>query len=442
MTAGRHARALTVWLVFIASAAVAVAQAVPDPELSSSETRVRQKISAFRQVVVDDLSNSEAWGRYGMVLEAHRLLEDAAVCYRRAHELDRKVFSWPYFLAVLLEYQDPRQGEPWCRKAIAIDPGYAPAHVRLGETLEKLGDWAQAKEQFEQARKLDPSDPLGHFGLGRAALAADELAAAISHLERARELAPDIQSIVATLARAYQRNGDADRARELARAARSLPRMTHHRDPRRTQIRDEAVNIESYLLRSRTYQEVGQLDRALHELDLLFEVDPGHAEGHLLAAGLHDRRGDPSAAVAAAERALDLDPDLAGARAVLAGALFKLSRFERAHQEATRVLAKEPRNFHMLMLESLLAGQRGDVGAWLTNLDRAFAARTADRDLRRLLRDLLLDQAHTLGEINKRDDVARRLEQALQLAVEEGAPSAEIDGYRRQLEAIRASSPR
>ena len=415
----------------------ALGQEVPASDLTSAEPRVQDAIAEARQRVLATPDNGDAWGRYGMTLEAHRLLDQALTAYQRASELDAKRFEWAYFTAVLLEYQDPVKARPWHEKAIANDPSYAPARVHFGETLEKLGELEAADQEFEEAVRVDTNEPLGHFGRGRLALARGDLDAAVGHLERAYRLAPKVQAIVATLARAYHRSGERDRARELAQAARSLPRMTHRNDPRRARINDLAVNIQSYLHRSKTYREVGQLDRALGEIERVLEIDPELTEAHFAAAGLYDRMSQPQRAVSSARRALELDPGFVGARPVLAGALFKLGRVGEAREEAESVLSGEPDNFHMLVLSSLLAAQRGDVDSLLSYLDRAYTARSSDRDLRRVLRRLLIDLSDSLAAIGEMDDAAKRMEQVVQLAVEEGAPEAELNSLRRKLALFR-----
>ena len=372
-----------------------------------------------------------------MALEAHRQVDAAQIAYREAQRLAPKDFRWPYYLGTLLEYRDPDESARWLSSAIELDARYAPARIRLGEVLEKLGRSAEAGKQFAQAERLDSTNPLAPFGSGRIALAAGQVDEAVAHLERAYRLGSEVQAIVVTLSRAVYRQGDTERARSLAAEARGLPRMTHHEDPRRAAVRDEAVDTESYLLRARTYLDVGQAQRALAVVSELLRSDPEQAEAHLLAAGIHDALGDPAAATREAEAALAVDPGLLRARGVLAGALFKSRRPAEAEREARRVLSEDPDDFHMLLIVALVAAERGDASTMLAHLDRAFAARNDDPELRLLLRRLLLDVADSFAEIGQRREAAARLEQALTLAREDGEAAPVLDELRRRIELLR-----
>jgi superkiller protein 3 len=420
------------------SSAAAAAGEIPAPVLDRVEPRVRQAVEAARREVESAPVDARAWGRYGMVLDAHRLPVEAALAYQEAARLDPREMRWPYYFATLLEYVDPARAVEAYARAVALDSIYAPARIRFAQTLENLGRDQEAAREYERAAALDPSDPLCWLGLGRLALARGEVAEATRYLERAYQHGPEIQAVVATLARAYQRSGRGELARERAEQARALPRMTHHRDPLRAEVLDLAVDVESRLHRARIYVDVGQLTRAREEITTLLDLEPDLAPGWLLLASVHDRLEEPQAALEAARRALALDPSLAGARAVLAGALFKLRRFDEADAEARRVLATEPDNVHALLLVSLGALRRGDFEAMQVPLDRAFASRTRAARLGPLMAQLLADLGAALYDAGRPADAAQRVGQALSVASESGAPASTVAAYREQLEAYQA----
>ena len=180
---------------------------------------------------------------------------------------------------------------PWFERAIAIDPDYAPARIRFGELLEKLARFDQARAQLLAARRLDPKNAFAPLGLGRIELNAGRLAAALPLLEAAYALAPETRSVVATLSQAYFRAGQPDRARRLAEEARFLPRKTYRPDQRRAAVRNEAVDLRSYLHRANTLRDVGQLAEARREVETLLAIAPTMAEAQYAAAGIYDRRG-------------------------------------------------------------------------------------------------------------------------------------------------------
>lgn len=79
------------------------------------EPQVAAKVSEAREAVLAGPESSEAWGRFGMTLHAHRLEGDAAVCYRRAAELSPGEFRWHYLLAHALRDTDA-EGVPLPRR--------------------------------------------------------------------------------------------------------------------------------------------------------------------------------------------------------------------------------------------------------------------------------------------------------------------------------------
>ena len=330
-------------------------QTPPAADLTGSEPQVQKKIEGARARVESEPDSSAAWGRYAMILEAHRHTEEAQLAYRRASALDPKEVRWPYLLGAMLEYFDPEESYSWHRKALAIDDSYAPGQYRVGQTLEKLGRLDEAREHYARAVTLKPGFGLAHFALGRLALGRGEDSEAVEHLETAYGHSPDVQAVVATLARAYRRVGRNELARTRAAESRDLPRMTHHPDPLRAAMMEEAVSTESFLRRSRTYLEVGQLERSLKVLGTLLEMQPNNHEAHF-AAGRRARQARASrAGGAVGTTGSGTRARSSGCpRAVLAGALFKLGDFDAARVESRSVLKSEPQNFHVLLISSML----------------------------------------------------------------------------------------
>ncbi|MCY3930015.1 MAG: tetratricopeptide repeat protein [Acidobacteria bacterium] len=419
--------------VFVVAAASASAAELPAPDLTAVEPRVRAAIERDLATAARDADSPTTWGRLAMTLHAHQFDEEAALAYAEASRLAPTDFRWIYLRAVLADAQDPASAASLYRQAVDLDPNYAPARIRLASALEKVGLAADADEHYREATRLEPDNAVAHLGLGRLALARGEVDQAIRHLERAYDLSPETQAIVATLSRARHRSGDREGARRLAQAARALPPLLHQRDPRRAEVDLLAVDSESFLRRSKTYRETGQLRASLGELRRLIELEPGNAQAHFAAAGVHDRMNRPQEAVAAARRALELDPDLAGGRAVLAGALFKLGQFGEAAAEAERVLAEDPADIHMLLVTTMLAMRENDVERALERLDRAAAVGGSEPRMRELMIQLQLELADALGGAGLYDDAARRIEQVVETLERAGAGDGELQLHRRRL---------
>jgi tetratricopeptide (TPR) repeat protein len=432
---------LVVLTLIAAVGKVAAAATVPPlPDLAGAEPRVAAKITSLHRALEAAPGDGEAWGRYGMALDAHRYATAAAAAYEQAARIDPADFRWPYFLGAVRETEAPAEAARWLETALRIDAAYAPAHVRLARVLEALDRRDEALVHYRDAMRLAPTDPMGYLGAGRITLAQGDVRGAIALLEQARERGPDLQAVIATLARAHQRAGDTARAEALATEARGLPRMMHHHDPRHAAIAEEAVDRESYLRRARTSLETGQAARAKTRLEELLRLEPGDAETWLALAGVEDRLGNKEEAMAAARRALELDPRLPGGYSTLAKALFQMGRIDEAEAAARTALETDPDDARLHLLMSMTAAQRGDVAAVTTHLDRAYALGTEDRELRGVMRTLLRELAGALEDVGRTADAARRWEQALRLAEQDGAPQSERAEMTARIERLRRST--
>lgn len=83
------------------------------------------------------------------------------------------------------------------REALAIDPGHAFAHNRLGAAFVNLGRYPDAEQQFRRAIELDPQFAKPHFNLGIVLFWKGDFAAAEAAYLRAVELDPgNVEALV------------------------------------------------------------------------------------------------------------------------------------------------------------------------------------------------------------------------------------------------------
>lgn len=100
--------------------------------------------------------------------------------------------------------------------------------VILGKALLRSGiapgqpEFAEAQSALEKAVAQRPNDAGSQIGLGQIYLTSGRLDDAIAHLEAARKMRPDQPSIYASLAKAYQRKGDSQRAQSALTKLESL----------------------------------------------------------------------------------------------------------------------------------------------------------------------------------------------------------------------------
>lgn len=92
------------------------------------------------------------------------------------------------------EQQKYREAAIQFGNAVQVDPRFAQAHYRLGDTLLKLQDWNHAFGELSRAVELDPTIYSAHAELANMLIAsrqAEDLKAAKTHLDLLREKQPD-----------------------------------------------------------------------------------------------------------------------------------------------------------------------------------------------------------------------------------------------------------
>ena len=424
----------TVTILLLAATTLA-AQQVPTPRLDGAEPAVRQRLASLEADLRADPGNGDAWGRYGMALEAHTFTDEAITAYRQAHELSPRTFRWPYLLAALVDERSAADSLPLYRAALALDPEYAPGHVRLAEALERTGQFDAANRAYAQAARLDPANAHAHAGPGRLALAAGDADAAVRHLSRARELAPENRSFAVTLAQAHARAGDRERGQRIAAAARELGRINYRNDPVRSSVHDLALDARSYLRRANAHRVHDELDLAQRELRAGIGVDASRPELHFALAEVLATAGDPAGSLAAARRAYELHPELEGVAPFLARAHFQTGDLRSALAMAEEALQLDAADVSMMLLVALVSAERGDVVRTVEILDHAYRARPQDPTTREGLIRLLTNVGEAMVSSGLPDAAAEQFRKALDLAEEAG--SSEAAGLRRRLAQIR-----
>jgi superkiller protein 3 len=281
---------------------------VPDPDRSAMEPQVAAKIDQARDAVLETLDSHEAWGRLGVVLHAHRLEADAAVCYRRAAELSPGEFRWQYLLAHSLRDTDAEAALAAAEAASRLTPDYAAAYVFRGQLLEASNRLEEAMAQYQKAAEIEPENAMAEFGLGRLYLARSEVQDALRHLLRAREMCEEAAAIHGTLAQAYRQIGDMESALRENRLASQLTETIPIIDPIHYAMRKESVS------------SVAQLDRAIEA----------------------DRAGDYETAEALYEELVQLRPDDASIRARFGDTLARQSKLGPAKEQYEVAIAANP----------------------------------------------------------------------------------------------------
>lgn len=212
-------------LVFASSTSAAQrAPAVPElPRLTlhSFSPGVRDQIDEAYSYASSHPGDAAASGRLGMVLQTYGLLQEGAVCYRRAGQLEPTFFQWAYYLGVV----EADQGQcdaatSTLRLALHIDPAYLPAKLRLANCLLASADWGATGKLYAEIVEEHADNADAYYGLGRVRAARRDLAGAAEAYRKATELFPDFGAAHYALALMYRALGKASQADEQLRLKR------------------------------------------------------------------------------------------------------------------------------------------------------------------------------------------------------------------------------
>jgi len=329
---------------------------VPDPDRSAMEPQVAAKIEESRNEVVNAPDSPEAWGRYAMVLHAHRLEADAAFCYRRAAELSPSEFRWQYLLAHAIRDADSDAALVAAEAASRLKPDYASTYVLRAQLLETANRQEKALPLYQKAIEVEPENAMAEFGAGRLLLAEGKAEDALPHLLRARDLSPDAAPIRGSLAQAYLQAGDREAALRENRLASQLTDPIVITDPVHYAMRKESVSSVALLERAIEADRAGDFATAESLFERLVEIRPEDSNIRSRFGDTLARQSKIQGAKEQYERALAIQSELAPAHYGLGNMLNFEGDYEGAVREYRAALATRLDHVSTLVnLASILA---------------------------------------------------------------------------------------
>ncbi|WP_170958919.1 tetratricopeptide repeat-containing glycosyltransferase family protein [Magnetospirillum sp. 15-1] len=150
----------------------------------SNSVQLRQKLLEYTSILTDNNLNREAevicrgllhassddfeaTYNLAVALQLQGRLADAVPIYTdllRRHP--KHTQSWANLGAAQLDLGQPESGAEACRKALALDPNFAMAHINLSCIMTRLMRAAEGEFHGRQAVKLAPDNPNSYFCLG------------------------------------------------------------------------------------------------------------------------------------------------------------------------------------------------------------------------------------------------------------------------------------
>lgn len=248
-----------------------------------------------------DPSLVEAHALLASIYSGQRDLAAAAEAYGKVIALDPGRVSAHHSLGSLyIRMQRFGDAVAALQKAVALDPGRADAFLDLGTAFEESRDYARAAEAYEKYVALKPENPwTGHLRLGLCRLELNQPEAAVAALSEALKLQPNDVKTNFSLADAYTRVKNLDKAEAIYKTLVGL-------NP------EGATTYYGKIIQM--YDEAGQYDKAIAAARKIIEINPKNelAVFNLGIMFLKLQRTDE--AVQAFRDALALKPDYASAQ--------------------------------------------------------------------------------------------------------------------------------
>lgn len=262
------------WLRYSPGGAAIMAQVgrwpIPEPgqaAWSQMDPDVRQAITQSRADVEANRASAAAWRHLGMVYDAHSLWTLAAPTYARALALEPGDGPTAYYVAHSMDRADFPIDETVeaYHRAIALAPTYGPAHLRLGEALQRSGRYLEARSALEQAVAVYPpeSSARAHRALGLTLLSLGDAQAAANELEAALRIRSDDGVTWKGLAQAYNKLRRGAEARQANERGAKLKETLGYFDDWRLTVLEEAVSPALVEIRIKDKLSMGRTQDAM-----------------------------------------------------------------------------------------------------------------------------------------------------------------------------------
>ncbi len=219
----------------------------------------------WENVMLQRPLNPHPYIQIGNILADQGQDEPAIALYQRALQLDPyDTVAMSNLGAVLLRTGHVRQAISLAHRAVELRPGLHQSQYGLGNALIAGGFHERGLGHLREAVRLNAEDPRAHLNLGRGLALTGEDEEAIDHLVEALRLDPALTEAGNYLAHVLVMAGDID-----ASIARH-PRYRTVAGVRRAQVLAHVIAAERRL-------EAGATGDALREYERALEIDPANA---------------------------------------------------------------------------------------------------------------------------------------------------------------------
>lgn len=295
------------------------------------------------RVRLDSLPSQRRGDEFGVVQEL-ALLYHANGFNAQAEQLEREIRKhrthdapWAYYLADLrLAAGDSREAEALLLETIQLDSSYAPAELKLGDLLLRLGRYSEAATHYESRLRLVPNDPYARLGLARVDQQQGKDASAVSRLENLVAMSPRFGTAHNLLSELYRLRGDIRKTEEHARLGSEAGRFREAEDPWMSKLAGWSYDPYRLQVLGATEMQTGRLQASLPFYEKSLELNPSDGSAYDALADVYAQLDRVDDARKTLERGLVAAPK----NRTLYSTLSQILRKQQRKEEAVALLRR------------------------------------------------------------------------------------------------------
>ena len=303
--------------------------------------------------------------------------------------------------------------------------------ARVASRATKLAVFSHADEAALEAARLwkdtDPSSVEARQVLASLLIRANDLDGAVEHLD----------AIVETLSEppgaGFHRAAELLAAEKNAEAAAAAMRQL---------VLGHENDAEAQLALARLLLRTGHVEEALAAVDRAYDLDPGSGRISVLRARLRVRSDDVDGAFGVLEEFLDRHPESGMVRMAHARMLVDAGRYDRARSEFEHLVASEPENDDARYALGLLLVQTNQLDEAAQQFER-LTSRDSRRDAAHYYLARIAESQQRLADAIASYRRVRRGEQRLNAQIRVAvllAEGGDVEAARRHLHGVRSES--
>jgi tetratricopeptide (TPR) repeat protein len=320
-----------------------VAAGIPHrPDLTSLPAEMTQRVGACERRAQAGPNRIAALGELSRLYHANGFFPEASQCYQRLLQVDAADPHWPYRLATIIAgYGQLDDALPLWRQAVKRAPDYVPARLRLGDTLLKTNQNAEAAKVYAAVLEREPRNPYALLGLARIDVDAGRWDAARERLEVVVQqsnygIGYDLLPTV------YEHLGEAARAEAIRARGKASGAFYDVPDPWSDELICDCYDTYRISAAAGTFDHAGDTRVAIRILERALTLAPDKAVFQFQMAGFYLRLNDLANARRYFERCTVLAPDFADGWAQLTDLHMKLGNLEASERALAAGLANCP----------------------------------------------------------------------------------------------------